>query len=327
MPGAGEHSKPAFPPPPRSAERSNPGFAPPLRPGGVNGINGVKGVESVDGVTGGKGVNGANGTAVPPAAAGEKSGTAFAAPVPPGAIDDRLNGADTTLANRPGQPHTPGPGGPPVPPEQRQQMAPEDGHTEQFDAVEDFVEDAEEELADDEYAYDEADYAEDDELDDYADGDYDDSDYADEGYEDENYAEDYDASGESAVDDADDEPELLSGQQAKPEPAAEQAAASDQDDQGDEDDEQEQSPARQWLVVGVQLALGVVGGAAVWLLFNWLWNQLPVVALGTALVVTAGLVWIVRKIRKAEDMQTTLMAVLVGLVVTVSPAMLLLLSR
>jgi len=44
-------------------------------------------------------------------------------------------------------------------------------------------------------------------------------------------------------------------------------------------------------------------------------------------VVTAGLVWIVRKIRKAEDMQTTLLAVLVGLVVTVSPAMLLLLSR
>jgi hypothetical protein len=38
-------------------------------------------------------------------------------------------------------------------------------------------------------------------------------------------------------------------------------------------------------------------------------------------------VWIVRKIRRADDMQTTLLAVLVGLFVTVSPAALLLLSK
>ncbi|OLR91166.1 hypothetical protein BJP25_29650 [Actinokineospora bangkokensis] len=95
---------------------------------------------------------------------------------------------------------------------------------------------------------------------------------------------------------------------------------------GDEDD-RETSPAREWLVMGGQLALGVVGGAAVWLGFNWLWRVLAPAALVGAVVVIVGLVLIVRKIRKAEDLQTTVLAVLVGLVVTVSPAVLLLLGR
>jgi hypothetical protein len=89
----------------------------------------------------------------------------------------------------------------------------------------------------------------------------------------------------------------------------------------------ETSPAKQWLVLAGQLALGVVGGAAVWLGFNWLWVTLPAAALVVALLVVVGLVWIVRKIRRAEDLQTTVLAVLVGLVVTVSPAALLLVSR
>jgi hypothetical protein len=105
----------------------------------------------------------------------------------------------------------------------------------------------------------------------------------------------------------------------------------DVDDDADEDDDAEpgvqESPAKQWLMLGAQLALGVVGGAAVWLGFNWLWVALPVAALTAALVIVVGLVWIVRKIRRAEDLQTTVLAVLVGLVVTVSPAALLLVSR
>ncbi|MFB9726436.1 hypothetical protein [Haloechinothrix salitolerans] len=84
---------------------------------------------------------------------------------------------------------------------------------------------------------------------------------------------------------------------------------------------------KEWLAVAAQLTLGVVGGAAVWLLFNWLWMQIPALALVAALAVVVGLVWIVRKIRKAEDMQTTVLAVLVGVVVTVSPAALLLLDK
>ncbi|WP_027932790.1 hypothetical protein [Amycolatopsis thermoflava] len=91
--------------------------------------------------------------------------------------------------------------------------------------------------------------------------------------------------------------------------------------------EAEPSPAKQWLSMAGQLAGGVVGGAAVWLGFNWLWGQIPAAALIAALVVIVGLVWIVRRIRRADDIQTTVLAVLVGLVVTVSPAALLLLSR
>jgi hypothetical protein len=94
-----------------------------------------------------------------------------------------------------------------------------------------------------------------------------------------------------------------------------------------EDEAEEASPAKQWLVLAGQLALGVVGGAGVWLGFNWLWGQLPAAALVAALVVSVGLVWIVRKVRRAEDLQTTVLALLVGLVVTVSPAALLLVSR
>lgn len=94
-----------------------------------------------------------------------------------------------------------------------------------------------------------------------------------------------------------------------------------------DEDEETASPAKQWLALAGQLALGVAGGAAVWLGFNWLWGQLPAAALIAALVVTVGLVWIVRKVRRAEDLQTTVLALLVGLVVTVSPAALLLVSR
>ncbi|WP_370970275.1 hypothetical protein [Amycolatopsis sp. cg9] len=98
-----------------------------------------------------------------------------------------------------------------------------------------------------------------------------------------------------------------------PEPAAEPAAAA--------------SPGKAWLALAGQLAMGVVGGAAVWLGFNWLWVNIPAAALVAALLVVVALVWIVRKIRRAEDLQTTVLAVLVGLVVTVSPAALLLVGR
>ncbi|MFI6024044.1 hypothetical protein [Amycolatopsis magusensis] len=94
-----------------------------------------------------------------------------------------------------------------------------------------------------------------------------------------------------------------------------------------EDRYEEASPGKQWLVMGAQLGLGVIGGAGVWLGFNWLWDRLPGAALIAALVVIVALVWIVWKIRRATDPQTTVLAVLVGLVVTVSPAALLLLSK
>ncbi|HEY0638484.1 MAG TPA: hypothetical protein VGD67_12620, partial [Pseudonocardiaceae bacterium] len=99
------------------------------------------------------------------------------------------------------------------------------------------------------------------------------------------------------------------------------------DDQDDDEDDEDASPAREWLVMASQLAIGAIGGAALWLGFQWLWRQYPPVALAVALVVIAALVWVVRRIRRSDDMQTTVVTVLVGLFVTVSPAALLLVSQ
>jgi hypothetical protein len=87
------------------------------------------------------------------------------------------------------------------------------------------------------------------------------------------------------------------------------------------------SPLWEWAVMVSQIGIGVVGGAALWLICEWLWQRIPVGALVVALAVITGLVWVVRRVRRAEDLQTTVIAVLVGLFVTVSPAALLLLSR
>jgi hypothetical protein len=110
----------------------------------------------------------------------------------------------------------------------------------------------------------------------------------------------------------------------------------DVDDDGpaglaDIDDEDEERPAersagKEWLLMIGQLAAGVIGGAALWLGFNYLWRTAAPAALVVALAVTVGLVMMVRKIRRADDLQTTVLAVLVGLIVTVSPAAMLLVN-
>ncbi|HEX7302589.1 hypothetical protein [Lentzea sp.] len=92
----------------------------------------------------------------------------------------------------------------------------------------------------------------------------------------------------------------------------------------DLDDGPQRSPAKEWLIMIAQLAVGVLGGAGLWLAFNYLWRAVPAAALVVALAVTVGLVLLVRKIRRADDLQTTVLAVLVGLIVTVSPAAMLL---
>jgi len=92
------------------------------------------------------------------------------------------------------------------------------------------------------------------------------------------------------------------------------------DEEEDAAEEAEGSPGKQWLMMIAQLAVGVVGGAALWLGFQWLWNALPAAALAAAVAVIVALVIVVRRIRKADDLQTMVLAVLVGLIVTVSPA-------
>lgn len=82
-----------------------------------------------------------------------------------------------------------------------------------------------------------------------------------------------------------------------------------------------------WLGLLVQWVVGAVAGALLWVGFSYLWMHLPVVALIAAVLATAILVLVVRAIRRSDDLQTTMLAVLVGLVVTISPAVLLLAVR
>lgn len=82
-----------------------------------------------------------------------------------------------------------------------------------------------------------------------------------------------------------------------------------------------------WLKLIGQWLVGAVLGALLWVGFSWLWTNHPVVALIAAVLATVGLVLLVRAIRRSDDLQTTMLAVLVGLVVTISPAVLLLANR
>lgn len=91
-----------------------------------------------------------------------------------------------------------------------------------------------------------------------------------------------------------------------------------------DEDEQAKSPGKEWLVLVVQVGFGLLGGGAIWFGFRWLWNVIPLGALAAALVVTGVLVLIARKFLRTDDLQTILLAVLVGLTCTVSPAALLL---
>ena len=86
-------------------------------------------------------------------------------------------------------------------------------------------------------------------------------------------------------------------------------------------------PAQAWAGVVAQWLAGAVAGAVLWVLFRYLWRELPVVALAAAVLVTAGLVLLVRQLLHDVDRRTTGFAVLVGLLLTASPAVLVLLGR
>jgi hypothetical protein len=140
----------------------------------------------------------------------------------------------------------------------------------------------------------------DDGYDDYRDPDYRDPDYQDPDYQDD---------AEPLDDVAPDELDEL-------------------DDGLDDDELDDERPRPQaWAGVVAQWLAGAVAGAVVWVLFRYLWRSLPVVALAAALLVTAGLVLLVRQLLPHVDRRTTVFAVLVGLLLTASPAVLVLLGR
>jgi hypothetical protein len=104
------------------------------------------------------------------------------------------------------------------------------------------------------------------------------------------------------------------------------AADEDADVDHDLDDEADARP-QAWAVVVAQWVAGAVVGAGLWVGFRYLWFNLPVVALAAAVLVTVALVLAVRALLRNDDLRTTIFAVLVGLLLTVSPAILVLLGR
>ncbi|MER5388581.1 hypothetical protein [Saccharopolyspora sp. NPDC002686] len=106
-------------------------------------------------------------------------------------------------------------------------------------------------------------------------------------------------------------------------------AGMDADDYRDEDEEDAEppSPAKEWGTLALQGVAGLVAGGAVWFGFRWLWGFHALAALGAALLFTGLLVLVAWKFLRNNDLQTILLAVLVGLFCTVSPAALLLISH
>ncbi|MFI0469913.1 hypothetical protein ACH347_38090 [Saccharopolyspora sp. 5N102] len=105
-------------------------------------------------------------------------------------------------------------------------------------------------------------------------------------------------------------------------------AGLDADDYRDgEPDDEPVSAGKEWGTLVLQGVGGLVGGGLVWVGFRWLWGTNALAALGAALVITGLLVFIAWKFLRTNDLQTILLAVLVGLFCTVSPAALLLFSH
>ncbi|GAA4713305.1 hypothetical protein GCM10023215_65330 [Pseudonocardia yuanmonensis] len=98
-------------------------------------------------------------------------------------------------------------------------------------------------------------------------------------------------------------------------------------ERAEEEPEEDEGTAQGWAVVIGQWIAGALVGAAVWVGFRYLWFNLPVVALAAAVIITVGLVLGVRALLRNDDLRTTAFAVGVGLLLTVSPAILVLLER
>ncbi|MFD7847474.1 hypothetical protein ACFV4K_31655 [Nocardia sp. NPDC059764] len=76
---------------------------------------------------------------------------------------------------------------------------------------------------------------------------------------------------------------------------------------------------RQWLVIAGQSVGAAVAGMLLFKGFERMWEVLPWVALALAMVVILGLVALVRVLRRTDDIFSTVIAVVVGVFVTLGP--------
>ncbi|MGU3291912.1 hypothetical protein [Williamsia sp. M5A3_1d] len=97
---------------------------------------------------------------------------------------------------------------------------------------------------------------------------------------------------------------------------------SDPSDQSDQPTDGS-SPMRQWMILGLQVLAGLVIGVGLFLGFTELWRWNVYFALVLSVVVIFGLVTFVHVVRRSQDLISTLLALAVGLVVTIGPLALL----
>ncbi|MBF6203388.1 MULTISPECIES: hypothetical protein [Nocardia] len=76
---------------------------------------------------------------------------------------------------------------------------------------------------------------------------------------------------------------------------------------------------RQWMILGGQSTGAAVAGMLLFKGFERMWEMLPWVALALAMIVILGLVALVRILRKTDDILSTVIAVVVGIFVTLGP--------
>lgn len=76
---------------------------------------------------------------------------------------------------------------------------------------------------------------------------------------------------------------------------------------------------RQWMILGGQSTGAAVAGMLLFKGFERMWEMLPWVALALAMIVILGLVALVRILRRTDDVLSTVIAVVVGVFVTLGP--------
>ncbi|QNG19818.1 hypothetical protein G4H71_15575 [Rhodococcus triatomae] len=106
--------------------------------------------------------------------------------------------------------------------------------------------------------------------------------------------------------------------EAKAEATAEAGTAEDAADDDAPEDEA-RSSTREWLVLAGQGVAAVIAGALMFKGFEKLWDTLPWVALILAVLVIVGLVAMVRILRRTDDITSFVIAVVVGMIVTLGP--------
>ncbi|WJG14273.1 hypothetical protein PWF70_04405 [Gordonia sp. Swx-4] len=106
--------------------------------------------------------------------------------------------------------------------------------------------------------------------------------------------------------------------------AARPAVTGDETDEAEVDEtREERSPAVAWLLIFGQAVAGLVVGIGLFWGFTELWRWNPYFALVLAVLVIFGIVTLSHVVRRTKDLTTTLLALGVGLLVTIGPLVLL----